>query len=457
MEEDTPLIRIYIETLGCAKNTVYSEYIAGLIQKNKNQVLTDDPAMAHIIIVNTCGFITAAKEESINTLLALADFKENGICQKLIAIGCLVQKYADELQEAMPEIDFFIGTTAYDQLNEVLASFSESEENNTSILVNHHWRLPEASGYYSRTISTPSHYAYLSVAEGCNNRCSYCAIPDMQGPYRSRPMEDILKEAKQLAENGFKELILIAQDTTYYGIDIYGVPSLSKLLHELCQIDNLHWIRILYAYPDHFTDELIETMASEDKICKYIDIPFQHINNAVLKRMNRNITKEEILSLIKKLRSAMPNIMIRSTFITGFPGETQDQFDELLEFLKFVKLDRVGVFPYSQEDRTLAGKMPDQVPEDIREERAEQLMEEQYQVMYDRHQSLLGKTMEVKVDELSEDVDSLLLCRSQGEAPEIDPFILVKSDHFSEGDFFDVKIVGVDEYDLIGVPLHEPA
>ncbi len=451
------MIRIYIETLGCAKNTVYSEYIAGLIQKNDNQVLTDDPAMAHIIIVNTCGFITAAKEESINTLLALAEYKEIGMCQKLIAIGCLVQKYADELQEAMPEIDFFVGTTAYDQLNDILSSFSPDKEKEPSILVNHHWRLPEASGYYSRNISTPSHYAYLSIAEGCNNRCSYCAIPDMQGPYRSRKMEEILKEAKQLTAAGFSELIIIAQDTTYYGIDIYGEPSLNTLLQELCKIEDLHWIRILYAYPDHFTDELIETMAGENKICKYIDIPFQHINNAVLKRMNRQITKEKILTLIKKLRSSIPNIMIRSTFITGFPGETEEQFDELLEFLKVVKLDRVGVFPYSQEDRTLAGKMSDQVPEHIREERAELLMEEQYQIMYDRHQSMLGTVLEVKVDEISNDVENLLLCRSQGEAPEIDPFILVKNDSYKEGDYFYVEIVGVDEYDLIGVPSDESA
>lgn len=444
--------KVYIETLGCAKNTVYSEYMAGLMAEHGHE-LTVNPEMADTIIVNTCGFITAAKEESIQALLDLSIYKEEGRCKQLIAMGCLVQKYADELAEAMPELDMLVGTTSYDELIEKLGT----DELLHTPMVNKDWRLPAAIGYQKRKISTPDHYAYLSIAEGCNNRCSYCAIPEMQGPYRSRAMNEILLEAKKLVHQGYHELIIIAQDTTYYGLDLYQKPMLASLLEQLSDIEGLHWIRILYAYPDHFTDELIDVMKRKKNICRYIDMPLQHANNHILQEMRRHITQEEILNLIEKLRTAMPDIRIRSTFITGFPGETEDEYQDLLSFIQDAKLDRVGVFAYSQEENTPAGMREDQIPESIKEERAANLMEVQFDVMNHIHRSWIGQTLEIKVEEKSEDIEDLLLCRSFGEAPDIDPFILVTdtSKKLKVGDFTQVRIVDLDEYDLVGELLYE--
>lgn len=446
--------KIYIETLGCAKNTVYSEYMAGLIEKSGHE-MTADPQEAETIIVNTCGFITAAKEESIQALLDLSLYKEEGQCERLIAMGCLVQKYADELAEAMPELDMLVGTTSYDDLIERLGRGDALPKQ----LVNKDWRLPAAVGYHQRDISTPNHYAYLSIAEGCNNRCAYCAIPEMQGPYRSRPMEDILSEAAELVERGYQELIVIAQDTTYYGIDLYGAPRLAALLDQLAALSGAPWIRVLYAYPDHFTDELVDTMAKWPNICHYIDMPLQHVNDHVLQEMRRHITQKEIRDIIAKLRSAMPDIRIRTTFITGFPGETAEEYQELLAFLQEMRLDRVGVFPYSQEENTPAGERADQVPEEVREERAAQLMEVQFDVMSGIHRSWIGEVLEVIVEEESPDIEGLLLCRSFGEAPDIDPFILVDDSEgrLTVGDKAHVRIIGLDEYDLVGEMIDESA
>lgn len=440
---------IYIETLGCAKNTVYSEVMAGLLSSGDFS-LTTDPQMAEVIIVNTCGFITAAKEESINTLLAYADYKEFGHLELLIALGCLVQKYADELEEAMPEVDLFLGTTGYDHIVEIIQDYYQAGQ--PPIQVDTYWRLPDAKDYESRLVSTPGHYAYLSIAEGCNNRCSYCAIPDMQGPYRSRPMEDILAEAEAIVAQGSRELILIAQDTSYYGLDLYGTPQLAALLRKLCQIEGLEWIRLLYAYPDHITDELINCFKEEPKICNYIDMPLQHINDDILQSMRRHITKAEIEDIIHRFRTAIPDMVFRTTFITGYPGETEDQFAELLAFLKEAQLDRVGVFPYSQEDRTPAGQMTNQIPEEIREERAQVLMDDQFQIMQDKHRSAEGEERLVVVEEISPDIEGLYLTRSFGEAPDIDPFILLQAEAgaYQVGDTLKVRLTGVNEYDMVG-------
>lgn len=438
---------IYIETLGCAKNTVYSEMLVGTLEDNGYDVV-ENANEAEIIIINTCGFIDAAKEESISAILEAATLKEIGTCKKIITTGCMVQKYADELKESLPEVDLFVGTTHHNDILDILHSL-ESDGND---MIDHKWTLPNQRGYLSRKISTPKNYAYLSIAEGCDNRCSYCAIPEMTGPYRSRPIEDIVEEAQHLADIGYQEIILIAQDTTYYGKDLYNKYALSDLLKELCRISNIEWIRILYAYPNNFTDELIDVIAKEDKICNYLDIPFQHANTEVLREMARNITREEIEELIRKLRLNIPNIILRSTFIVGFPGETKEQFEDLLDFLSIQKLERVGIFTYSQEEGTYAGKRTDQISDDIKEERAEFLMDMQYGIMVERHRERIGEEVLVRVEEESEDVVGLLCCRSYAEAPDIDPLILVNKQDadIRIGDFIKIRIVSVDEYDLVG-------
>ena len=442
-------------TLGCAKNTVYSEYMMGLVEKS-SFVLEIDPEKSNVIVVNTCGFITAAKEETINTILQMAEYKENGICNYLVAVGCMVQKYADELSEAMPEIDLLLGSTSYDDIvKEVSALYTRDA---ARVHVDKAWKPMDYAREIERQVSTANYYAYLTISEGCDNHCTFCAIPEMQGPYRSRPIEDILSEAEKLAKRGVKEIIVIAQDTTSYGKDLYGDYVLPQLLHEMCKIQSIKWIRLLYAYPNHFTSDLISCMAEEPKICKYVDIPLQHANNDILRSMNRQITQEEIRTLIKKLRSAMPDIIIRSTFIVGFPGETQKEFEDLLTFLRDVKLERVGVFPYSQEDNTPAGKMASQLTETVKEERASFLMEEQFDIMCARHLQFIGRNSHVFVDEIDE-AQHLLLCRSYSEAPDVDPFVIVKveTDGYKVGDELNITITGIDEYDLIGVRTDERA
>jgi ribosomal protein S12 methylthiotransferase len=442
-------------TLGCAKNTVYSEYMMGIVEKSPF-ILEADPAKANVIVVNTCGFITAAKEETINTILQMAEYKEAGTCDYIVAIGCMVQKYADELSEAMPEIDLLLGSTSYDDIVREVAALYEKDADR--IHVDHDWKAFDYARDIDREVTTPGYYAYLTISEGCDNHCTFCAIPEMQGPYRSRPIHDIVKEAQSLAERGVRELIIIAQDTTSYGKDLYGSYVLPELLHGLCKIDGLKWIRLLYAYPNHFTDELIQCMAEEDKICKYVDIPLQHANDGILRIMNRRINQAQIRTLIHKLRMAMPGIVIRSTFIVGFPGETADEYEDLLSFLEEMKLERVGVFPYSQEDNTPAGKMENQISEEIKEERANRLMELQFDNMCARHLQFVGSRRHVFVDDI-DDGQGILLCRSYSEAPDVDPFVLVEEDtgSYEVGDEMDVVITGISEYDLIGARINEPA
>lgn len=434
-------------TLGCAKNTVYSEYMMGLCA-DSDYILVEEPAEAAVIVVNTCGFITAAKEESINTILALNDYKEAGSCEFLVAIGCMVQKYAKEMEEALPELDLLLGSTAYDEILAHIDRLYAAQEAKTAVDTD--WHLPNAMERDSRVLSTPGYYAYLTIAEGCDNHCTFCAIPEMQGPYRSRAREDILAEAEMLARRGVKELIVIAQDITTYGLDNYGRLALPELLHDLCKIDGIRWIRLLYAYPNNLSDDLIATIASEEKICKYIDIPLQHADDEILARMNRKIDQAQIRALIAKLRERVPGIMIRSTFIVGFPGETEAAYNNLLNFLEEVQLDRVGVFPYSQEENTPAGRMPDQLDEAVKEERAQNLMDIQFEIMFANHQRLIGETRHVLVDDIE---DGMLLCRSQSEAPDIDPYVIVPAADVSGyeiGQELDVEISDVHEYDLIG-------
>lgn len=434
-------------TLGCAKNTVYSEYMMGLCA-DSDYILVEEPAEATVIVVNTCGFITAAKEETINTILALNDYKEAGSCEFLVAIGCMVQKYAKEMEEALPELDLLLGSTAYDEILAHIDRFYAAQEAKTAVDTD--WHLPNAMERDSRVLSTPGYYAYLTIAEGCDNHCTFCAIPEMQGPYRSRAREDILAEAEMLARRGVKELIVIAQDITTYGLDNYGRLALPELLHDLCKIDGIRWIRLLYAYPNNLSDDLIATIASEEKICKYIDIPLQHADDEILARMNRKIDQAQIRALIAKLRERVPGIMIRSTFIVGFPGETEAAYNNLLNFLEEVQLDRVGVFPYSQEENTPAGRMPDQLDEAVKEERAQNLMDIQFEIMFANHQRLIGETRHVLIDDIE---DGMLLCRSQSEAPDIDPYVIVPAADVSGyeiGQELDVEISDVHEYDLIG-------
>ncbi|MBQ2035494.1 MAG: 30S ribosomal protein S12 methylthiotransferase RimO, partial [Peptococcaceae bacterium] len=326
--------KVSILSLGCAKNLVHSETMMGLFQEQGYE-LTEQYDEAEIIIINTCGFVNAAKEESINAILEMAQWKEQGVCKLLVAVGCLVQKYAQELAQELPEVDILVGTNDYRQIVSIIKNHKEQQE----IVVHTNWTEESKEGNAPRIVTTPEHYAYLRISEGCDNNCTYCVIPEMQGPYRSKTIEQIKEEAVLLAENGVTELILVAQDTSYYGKDLYGRVALVDLLKELAAIPQVRWIRLLYAYPNNFDDEMIDYIASEEKICKYLDIPLQHGDDEVLKRMNRKITVEEIKTLIQKLRSRMPDITLRSTFIVGFPGETEEQYHNLLNFLEEMQLD----------------------------------------------------------------------------------------------------------------------
>ncbi|KJS23426.1 MAG: ribosomal protein S12 methylthiotransferase [Clostridiaceae bacterium BRH_c20a] len=436
---------VAVISLGCPKNLVDSENMLGLI-KEGNFIITDNYRKAEVIIINTCGFIESAKEESINTILEMTEHKITGECKVLIVVGCLVQKYQKELKQEIPEIDALLGTNNY---HEIIEAINKTLNKEKVIKVNakhtqQYFELP-------RHLVTSKHYAYLRIAEGCDNRCSYCTIPEIRGPFRSRPMENIINEAKYLVSLGVKEIILVAQDTTQYGKDIYQELRLASLLQELCKISEVRWIRLLYCYPNYFSDNLIEVIKDEPKICKYIDLPLQHVDNSILKRMGRNITQEEIKSLIKKLRDNIPEIIIRSTFIVGFPGESQENFHNLLEFLQEVKLDRVGAFSYSQEDNTPAGKMANQITNNSKIKRLNKLMELQYQILLEKHRQYIGKEITVQVDGIADDNNDLWVCRSTGEAPEIDPVILVfTQDRLIPGQLLTVKITHLQDYDLIG-------
>ncbi len=438
-------IKVGLINLGCDKNRIDSEIMLGRI--SKELFLTNNIEEAHVLIINTCGFIEASKQESINTILEMANYKEDN-CKVLIATGCLTQRYGEELLELMPELDAILGVNDYDKILEVIEkSFTTNEK---IVLCNTDF---EGVNEGDRIITTGSHSAYLRIAEGCDNKCAYCAIPGIRGKYRSRTKESIIEEAKSLSKQGVKEIILVAQDTTCYGKDIYGKKVLHELVRELSLVDGIEWIRILYCYAEEITDELIKEIKENEKVCKYLDIPMQHISDNILKKMRRRGRRAQIESNIRKLRSEIPNINLRTTFIVGFPGETDEDFTELYEFIKEIKFDKMGVFKFSKEEGTEAYNMEDQIDEDIKIEREEKLMLLQQGISYEKNQSLIGKTFKVIVDNFDGEV---FVGRNFGMAPEVDGDVIIScEEELTLGSFINVKITGAMEYDLVGVIVNE--
>lgn len=444
-------MKIGVVSLGCPKNLVDSETMLGLIHE-ENYEITNDPSEAEIIIVNTCGFIESAKEESINTILQMAEYKKSGSCKYIIVTGCLSQRYAEELFSELPEADAIAGVEVYDEIGSIIKRVMNGErfimlERSKPDVI-----YTSKETFLPRILTTPSYTAYLKIAEGCDNCCSYCAIPKIRGPYRSKPMEQVLKEAKALADNGVKELIVVAQDTTRYGEDLPGGKLLlADLLKELNKIESLKWIRVMYCYPNNFTDELIETFASLDKVCKYVDLPLQHASNRLLASMNRYDTREEVETLLAKLRKRIPGIVIRTTFIVGFPGETDADFEELKEFVEQQRFENAGVFAYSQEEGTVAGAMPNQIPDEIKQERYHELMALQAQISEEIHKDTEGQTLEVLVEGIEEDGSGLHYGRSYREAPDIDGLVFIENPgDIKPGCFIKVNILQGFTYESVG-------
>ena len=421
---------VSVITLGCSKNTVDSERLMKQIQSNKIE-LVDDPNKAETVIINTCGFIDAAKEESVNTIMDAVALKNNGKIKKIIVAGCLSERYKEELIKEIPEVDVFFGTEKYEEIVKELGGNLKKE------------LLGE------RVITTPSHSAYLKISEGCDHPCSFCAIPLIRGLHKSKPVEDLLKEAAFLAENGTRELILIAQDTTDYGKDIYGKKNIAELVRSLSEIKGIEWIRIMYAYPSKFPDELIEEIKNNPKVCKYVDIPLQHISDDVLRSMRRGVTAERTSHLLKKLRTEIPGITIRTTFIVGYPNESQENFSELCDFVREQKFDRIGTFTFSVEENTSSFILGDPVPEKEKQNRKDTLMEIQKEISLSINEKFVGKTLKVLIDAVEGD---FYVGRSYRDAPEVDGEILInkKDLKLKIGSFYDVVINDFDEYDLFG-------
>lgn len=441
------MLKIGIISLGCPKNLVDSEVMLGLIKKNA-WTITNNPAEADIIIVNTCGFITSAKEESINTILQMAEYKKSGTCKHLLVTGCLGQRYAEDLFKDLPEVDAIIGTECYDSIADVIMRVVAGER---FILLT---SPKEYTQKTQRVLTTPAHFAYLKIAEGCDNCCSYCAIPKIRGPYRSRPYEEILQEAESLAAQGTKEIILVAQDTTRYGEERYGNLRLPELLRTLNKINDLKWIRVLYCYPQYFTEELIAAIAECEKVCKYVDIPLQHASDSLLLSMNRHDTREDVEKLLARLRTKIPNICLRTTFIVGFPGETREQFKELKDFIAKERFNCAGVFTYSQEEGTLAGTMKNQIPEPIKIERYHELMALQAEISEEIQQKREGSIIEVVIENFDAENHNLAIGRSMWEAPDIDGKVFVENaGNFHIGDFIKVKISQGFTYEVVGEPI----
>lgn len=435
--------RIFISTLGCAKNLVDSEMMLGTLVKN-DYVQTGSIMDADIAIVNTCGFIEAAKEESINEILELAQYKERGNLKYLIVTGCLAQRYSDELLSEIPEIDIVLGTTSFDMILEKIEELKGGIRSSLITDIDKH-----IAEEIPRSLLTDTFSAYIKIAEGCDNHCTYCIIPKLRGKYRSRRQEDILKEARQLAKNGVKELIVIAQDTTKYGLDIYGKKAISDLMRELNEIEGLKWIRILYSYPEDVDAEFVKAVKECEKVIPYFDMPVQHANDAILKLMNRKTSKQQIKENIDRIRKEIPEASIRTSIIVGFPTETQEQFDELCEFVKEVKFDRLGVFAYSREEDTPAAILEGQIDEDIKQERKNRLMEIQQGISYEKNKTFVESTLEVMIDEKVE--DGLYEGRSYRDMMEIDGLVFVKTqEDLKKGQFVNVNITEALEYDLTG-------
>ena len=426
-------MKVGFVSLGCSKNLVDTEMMIGLFKKNNFEIV-NNPKEAEIIVINTCGFIEFAKEEAINTILEMAEYKKEN-CKYLIVTGCLVERYKEDLIKSLPEVDLFVKFSEY-------STIWEQIEN----VINHNNQNNEKLDFLNRVISTGTNYAYIRIAEGCNNFCTFCAIPYIRGRFTSRKIEDILEEAKMLAQKGYKELIIIAQDTTKYGTDIYGKPRLAELLHEISKIDGIEWIRFLYAYPETITDELIEEVKNNDKICKYFDIPMQHISDRILKKMNRKSTGESIRNLITKLRKEIPGVVIRSTLMVGFPGEIEEDFEELYEFVKWAKLEKLGCFTYSKEEGTAAFKMENQVHPMTKKKRYNKIMALQQKISEENMKKHIGKTLKVLVENSKDDS---AIGRTYMDVPDIDGVMYIKG-KAKPSTFVNCKVTDFKEYDLMG-------
>ena len=449
-------MKVGFVSLGCSKNLVDTEIVIGHFKKNNFEIV-NNPEIADIILINTCGFIESAKEEAINTILEMAEYKKQK-CKYLIVIGCLVQRYYDELLKSLPEVDLFIKIDEYKNLwakiedlinkNKVEKSVTKPMKKVSEIK---QLKLPEFNEFYERVLTTGKNYAYLKIGEGCSNMCTYCAIPYIRGKFISRKMEEILEEAKMLAQKGIKELIIIAQDTTKYGIDIYGESKLAELLEKLAQIPQIKWIRFLYSYPEGITEELIQTVKNNDKICKYFDIPIQHISNKILKKMNRKTNKEQIQNLINKIRKEIPEVVLRTSLIVGFPGEKEEDFNELKEFVTQAKFDKLGTFMYSKEDGTPASKLPEQIHGNTKKSRYNKIMKIQQKISNEKLKEKIGQEIEVLVEDITSD-HKYLIGRTKQDVPEEDGIIYIKNNNQENilNTFKNAKIIDVKDYDLIG-------
>ena len=446
-------------SLGCSKNLIDTEVAIGLFKDN-NYKIVNNPEEADILVINTCGFIESAKEEAINTILEMAEYKKKR-CKYLIAMGCLVQRYYDDLIKALPEVDLFIKIDEYNQLwnkieDLIKRDIVEKSKIKTSTKISEIKPLPMPTynEFMERVVTTGKNYAYLKIGEGCSNKCTYCAIPYIRGPFVSRKMEEILDEAEMLAKKGIKELIVIAQDTTKYGLDIYGESKLAELLEKLSKIKGIEWIRFLYSYPEGITDKLIETVANNDKIAKYFDIPIQHISDPILKKMNRKTSKENIIKILEKIRNKIPNVTLRTSLIVGFPGETKENFEELLEFVKNTKFDKLGTFMYSKEEGTPAAKLPNQIHGNTKKARYNKIMEAQQEISKQILKEKIGKTYKILIEDMSFD-KKYLIGRTMQDVPEEDGLVYIKKDkNLNENEvlnsFINCKIIDVSNYDLIG-------
>lgn len=437
-------MKILFISLGCDKNLVDSEVMLGLLASRGYEMI-DDEQEADIIVVNTCCFIHDAKQESVDNILEMAEYKKTGKLKALIVTGCLAERYRQEIIDEIPEVDAVLGTTAYDK---ILDAVDEALEGKHFLEMEDLQALPVVDT--KRQITTGGHFAYMKIAEGCDKHCTYCIIPKIRGTYRSVPMEQLIKEAEELAAQGVKELILVAQETTLYGKDLYGEKSLHKLLKELCKVSGIQWIRILYCYPEEITDELIQVIKEEPKICHYLDLPIQHANDEILKRMGRRTSKQELIDIVTKLRKEIPDICLRTTLITGFPGETEEQHQELVEFVDEMEFDRLGVFTYSPEEDTPAATMPDQIDEEVKLERQAELMELQQEIAFDTAENMIGREMLVMIEGKIAD-EPAYAGRTYRDAPKVDGLIFVETGELlMSGDFAKVTVTGAEEYDLIG-------
>ncbi len=438
-------LKVSLVSLGCPKNLVDSEVMLGHLPLDRYEIILDE-SQADIIVVNTCAFINDAKEESIDTILEVADYKENGNCKLLVVAGCLPQRYQAVLKEQLPEVDLFLGTSEGPQIVELIEQQLQSQIPSQEIGVPDYLYDHETP----RVNSSPTYSSYLKIAEGCSNHCSYCVIPQLRGKLRSRSIASVVQEAHRLVAQGVTEIILIAQDITDFGADRNDGATLEKLLKELVKIDGIVWIRLLYAYPEGVSEELIELIATEEKICSYLDLPLQHIDDQMLTQMNRHLDEPQTRKLLQRLRDRIPDLTLRTSFIVGFPGETREQFDKLLEFVKEGHFERVGVFPYSREEGTPAAKMPEQVPARTKRSRLNKLMKAQARVSFNKNRSLVGCTDLVLVEGYSEETDLLLQGRSARQSPDIDGQYLITAGHADVGDYVQLQITDSSDYDLIG-------